>query len=88
MQTFLHWKTIQPLYIHFCGHCPSVITGKGCSRLTNHIRKYHNNKHNKVLSFAVMLRVKGSSHHKHTGIMKAETRCIIECNALGPSGLN
>lgn len=80
-------KTNRNLFIRFREHCRSITTGKGSPRLIEHVRKCHNSDA-QVLTFAGIQKVAYHVPDKHVTLLKMESRLILNCNALGPLGLN
>lgn len=62
---FFHGKTIRSLLVAFREQCCSIVTGKVCSKLINHICENHN-ADRKVLTFAVILRVTAGGQKQKT----------------------
>lgn len=80
-------KTNRPLFTRFREHRQCIVTGKRCPRLIKNICENHDSD-TKVLSFAGIQKVPYKVSDKHVKLLQMETRCIIQCNALEPLGLN
>lgn len=65
----------------------SIVTGKGCPRLIEHIRECHDSDCT-ALSFAGVQKVVNHVSDKDSKLLQMESRRIIQCNALWQLGLN